>query len=43
MSEVTETIEVAGEAVVEPAVVAAQAQPQMRFMGDDRLHELQAE
>lgn len=43
MSEVTETIEVADEAAVEPAVAAAQVQPQMRFMGNDRLRELQAE
>lgn len=43
MSEMTETVEVADEAAGEPAVAAAQAQPQMRFMGNDRLRELQAE
>lgn len=43
MSETTETIEVTGEAAVEPAAEAAQPQPQMRFMENDRLRELQAE
>ena len=43
MSEVTETIEVPGKAAAEPVVAAAQVQQPMRFMGDDRLRELQAE
>lgn len=42
MSEVTETIEVADEAAVESVGAAAQVQQPMRFMGNDRLRELQA-